>query len=122
MRSSGSSGPRSVASRPTGPWLLAFCGALLSVCPSPASAGGPLALTAKGQPFRWSTTRPLRYWVDAGPLGSRDHAQAIALIEAGFRTWQAASSAAPAVERPSEATRDLTGKNVLSYLNGLGAG
>ena len=59
-------------------WVAALLG-LLAAGHSPVQAGGPIFLTAAGQPYRWDfASQPMRYVVNPGPFGSRTHAWAVA--------------------------------------------
>ncbi len=59
-----------------------------------ALAGGPLAVRTNGQPYLWSTTAPIAYRTDNGPLSaSVDEASARARVQAMFGVWQSVASA-----------------------------
>ena len=74
--------------------LLALVVLLLGLV-APADAGGPLALRAPGQPFRWRERRPMiPFNPDQGGLGPLNNAQAIAQTTAAFAAWEAIPSAA----------------------------
>ena len=49
-------------------------------------AGGPLRVDTNGQAYRWDMSRPIRYSVAPGPLGSRSHDWAVAAIAQAVRT------------------------------------
>jgi len=60
----------------------------------PADAGGPLALRAPGQPFRWPNGGlMIPFNPDQGGLGPLNNAQAIAQTTAAFAAWEAIPSA-----------------------------
>jgi hypothetical protein len=59
-----------------------------------ASAGGPLAVRANGQPFLWNTSSAIPYRTDNGPLSaSVNEAAARARVQAMFAVWQNVASA-----------------------------
>ena len=60
----------------------------------PADAGGPLALRAPGQPFRWPNGGlMIPFNPDQGGLGPLNNAQAVAQTTAAFAAWEAIPSA-----------------------------
>lgn len=85
----------------------------------PARAGGPLAVTAGGQPFRWDASKPVRYVVDAGPLGSRTHEQAVATVVQAVRAWESVPTARIQFAAAGVLAQDITGQSVVKFLNGL---
>src|SRR4051794_28637095 len=95
------------------PWLAGLC---LLALPAVVRAGGPIAGTTTGLPVRWDTSQSVTYVVDKGPLGSRNHATAVRLIERGFQPWMDAPLANAAIEPAGELSQDITGRNVLSFL------
>src|SRR2546423_12029429 len=88
----------------------------------PVSAGGPLFVTAQGQPYRWDAAQPVPYTVDRGGLGSRSHATAVAMIQTALQAWQAIPTAGLRFASAEELTSDIAGQNVIAFLNGLEAG
>jgi hypothetical protein len=88
---------------------------------APARAGGPIDVTRAGQPYRWDTSRPVRYALDQGGFGSRSHAWAAAAVAAGFQTWQEAPVARIQIEAGRPLTVDVTGRNAGDFLDGLTA-
>ncbi len=57
--------------------------------PASAGAGGPLVLRANGAPFVWSTSAPILYRTDDGPLSaSVGEVAARARVDAIFDVWQ----------------------------------
>jgi hypothetical protein len=88
----------------------------------PASAGGPFRVTAEGKPVRWDASRPVAYRVDAGPLGNRSHAEAVAMVRQGFRIWEEVPTATLRFQFAGELQEDIQGGNALTFLNNLRAG
>src|SRR5437899_1251484 len=88
---------------------------------APARAGGPLFVTAAGQPYRWDLSQPMRYVVNPGPFGSRSHAWAVAAADQAYRTWQAVPTARLQIVAAGELTQDVTGDNFVPFLDGLKA-
>ena len=73
--------------------LLALVVLLLGLA-APADAGGPLALRAPGQPFRWPNGGlMIPFNPDQGGLGPLNNAQAVAQTTAAFAAWEAIPSA-----------------------------
>jgi hypothetical protein len=101
--------------------LLAVLASLVVVQGS-AQAGGPIVVTANGRPYRYDAARPVRYAVDGGPLGSRSHAEAVALAEQAFRTWAGVPTAQLRFEAAGELAQDIGGRDLLPFLDGLKAG
>lgn len=82
----------------------------------PVMAGGPLLWTRAGEPFRWRLN-PVPYTPDQGPLGQFDPAQAVQLLAEAFGTWEAVETAAIRFERRGQLSVDVTGANVMEFLN-----
>ncbi|HLB75640.1 MAG TPA: hypothetical protein VJO72_01255, partial [Candidatus Dormibacteraeota bacterium] len=102
-------------------WAAALLG-LLAAGPNPAQAGGPILLTAAGQPYRWDfAAQPMRYVVNPGPFGSRSHAWAVAAADRAYRIWQAVPTARLQIVAAGELTQDVTGDNFVPFLDGLKA-
>ncbi|MDW8256528.1 MAG: DVUA0089 family protein [Acidobacteriota bacterium] len=80
-------------------------------------AGGPIAFTRGGLPFRWNPTRPITYTLDQGSLGSLSHADAAALVRAAFETWASVPTARLRFQMAGLTSVDVTGMNVLSFMN-----
>src|SRR5689334_16212692 len=89
---------------------------------TPAQAGGPLFVTAAGQPYRWDTARPIVYTVDQGSLGSRSHDTAVSMLQQAVQTWQAAPGSALRFEAAPELGNQITGDTVGAFLNGVQPG
>jgi hypothetical protein len=84
---------------------------------SVALAGGPLNVTSTGAPFVWSTTVPIAYRTDNGPLSATvTEAQARARVLAMFNVWQNVTTSNIAYAR---ATND--GGNGVGFVNPTGA-
>jgi hypothetical protein len=96
--------------------------ALLVAALAPAWAGGPLGISAEGEPLRWDASRPVRYVLDRGALGARSHEAAAAMVARAVRAWQDVPTARLRFEAAGELTLDVNGKNVMAFLNGLKAG
>jgi hypothetical protein len=87
-----------------------------------AWAGGPLFVTDGGQPFRWDMSSPVRYVVDAGPLGTRSHDQMAAVVAQAVRVWESVPTARLQFAAAGELPSDITGGNVMGFLSGLKEG
>jgi hypothetical protein len=96
--------------------------ALLAGFSGPVRAGGPFYVTAEGRPYAWDPSQPVRYVLDAGPLGSHSRAAAVALVEQALRTWEAVPGARLRFEPAGELPQDITGASSLAFLNGLKPG
>lgn len=67
----------------------AVVAAALLACAGAARAGGPLAIQDDGSPYLWSTTAPIAYRTDQGPLSATvNETQARARVLASFNAWQ----------------------------------
>ncbi len=80
-------------------------------------AGGPLAVTRTGAPFRWNPSRPIPYTLDQGALGPLTPEQARELVEQVFGTWASVPTARVRFQPAGFTDRDVTGANVLAFLN-----
>ncbi len=80
-------------------------------------AGGPLAVTREGLPFRWDPTRPITYTLDQGPLGPLSPEQAAALVEQAFGAWASVPTARLRFQMAGFTSTDVTGANALGFLN-----
>jgi hypothetical protein len=98
-------------------WLTAL--ALLAGLPVAVWAGGPFLVTTSGQPFRWDSSQAIRYRVDKGALGTRNHDAAVRMVQQGFQTWLDVPTARIQVQPAGELTQDITGRNVMAFLNGV---
>ena len=87
----------------------------------PARAGGPLQVDANGQPFRWDMSRPIRYAVDPGPLGTRTHDWAVAAVDRAVQTWESVPTAVIRFQSAGELRSGITGSTVMAFLHGLSA-
>jgi hypothetical protein len=97
----------------------AAAAALLAAALSMARASGPLSYTTDGRAYRLDATKPVRWVVDAGPLGNRTHEQAVALTDRAWRTWEAVPTARLQFERAGELPQNIDGRNVMSFLSQL---
>jgi hypothetical protein len=95
--------------------------ALVAGTLSPVHAGGPFAVSSSGEPFRWDASKPVQYEVDRGPLGSRSHDTAVQFVNAAIDAWQKLPTARLEIQAAGELPRDITGRNVVEFLNGLRA-
>jgi hypothetical protein len=95
---------------------------LLVAATGPARASGPFVVTGDGRPCRFDPSQPVHYVVDAGPFGSRSHAQAVALVQQAFRTWEAVPTALLRFEAAGELPQDIDGRSAMAFLNGLKPG
>jgi hypothetical protein len=100
-------------------WRPALLIALAAVASKPVSAGGPLALTADGTPFRWDSSQTVRCVVSSGALGSRTHDTASAMLRQALQAWQQVPGAQLQFELTGEIPRKVNGANVAAFLNGL---
>ncbi|MGH8244476.1 MAG: hypothetical protein ACRETY_14145, partial [Steroidobacteraceae bacterium] len=65
-----------------------------------ASAGGPLAVDANGEPFKWSTGADIQYRTDGGRLSETvDNSQALARVASMFDRWEDEPSASIGYDR-----------------------
>src|SRR5262249_208427 len=88
----------------------------------PAHAGGPFAVTADGRAYHFDPAQPVRYVVDAGPLGPRSHEQAVAMVKQAFEVWTGVPTARLRVEPAGELPQDINGQNLTEFLNQLKPG
>jgi hypothetical protein len=93
-----------------------FLGLALS---GPARAGGPAFLTSDGQPYRWDNSQPVRYALDAGPLGPRSHEAAVRLVQQAFGVWENVPAARLQFGYAGQLSQDITARNMMSFLNSL---
>ena len=94
--------------------------ALVGGWAGPASAGGPLVLTADGTPLHWDASQTVRCVVSSGALGTRSHDAAAAIFSQALQTWQQVPGSALQFAVTGVLTRNVTGANVMAFLNGLG--
>jgi hypothetical protein len=87
-----------------------------------AHAGGPIAVSGDGRPYHFDPAQPVRYVVDAGPLGPRSHEQAVAMVAEAFSVWTGVPTARLRVEPAGELPRDINGGNLTEFLNQLKPG
>ncbi|GBC77222.1 putative subtilase-type serine protease [bacterium HR08] len=80
-------------------------------------AGGPLAVTREGMPFRWNPAQPIPYTLDRGPLGPLTNEQAAALAEQAFQTWASVPTARVRFRNAGFTDVDVTGANAPAFLN-----
>jgi len=85
----------------------------------PLRAGGPLVVTRWGTPFRWNPAQPITYMLDQGPLGPLSPEHAAALVEQAFETWASVPTARLNIRSAGRMDVDVTGANVLSFLNDI---
>ncbi len=93
--------------------LLAFCFV------ASAEAGGPLAVTQDGRPVAWSTSSPVSFTPDQGPLGLLTNAQAVQLTQELFKVWEDVPTASIAFRQAGQLSIDVTGSNFFSFFNTL---
>ena len=97
--------------------LLALVVLLLGLV-APADAGGPLALRAPGQPFRWPNGGlMIPFNPDQGGLGPLNNAQAVAQTTAAFAAWEAIPSATATHINAGELSVDVDETNFVPFLN-----
>ncbi len=94
----------------------------------PAYAGGPLLVGGptvgiEGTAFRWDSSNPAFYTTDQGGLGTLDNTSASNFVREAFDIWEAIPTANLTYQRtttPADLGMDVTGNNVLSFLNSFG--
>ena len=65
-----------------------------------AQAGGPLVIRSNGTPYVWSTTSPIPYRTDNGPLSATvTESMARARVQAMFNVWQNVASSSISFSR-----------------------
>src|SRR5690349_7175439 len=96
--------------------------AMLAGSGCPARAGGPIFMTAGGQPYRWPAGQPMRYVVSPGPFGSRTHAWAVTMVGKAYGLWQSVPGAQLQITAAGELPRAITGSGLMPFLNGLQPG
>jgi Bacterial pre-peptidase C-terminal domain len=83
----------------------------------PADAGGPLALRAPGQPFRWPNGGlMIPFNPDQGGLGPLTNAQAVAQTTAAFAAWEAIPSASATHVNAGMLAVDVDETNFMPFL------
>lgn len=87
--------------------------------PGTAEAGVPIYTGLAGEPLAFDTSVPVAYLLDRGEFGSRSHARAAELVAQAFQRWQQATGGRLKVQSAGELSQDLTGANVLLFLNDL---
>ena len=100
-----SRGPRTRRLRGGPSFGLLIGSLLLSVIP--AVAGGPFVVNGNGEPLRWDTTVAIGYRVDLGGLGQLTQAEAAALVEASFATWDGVPQADLSLARGADLPLDV---------------
>src|SRR5713101_8202528 len=100
-------------------WRPALLLALVAGGPRPAAAGGPFVLTVDGTPLRWDQSQTVRYALSTGALSSRSHAMAASMVRQALQSWQGVPGSQLQLELTGELTRNVTGGNVVAFLNGL---
>jgi len=100
-------------------WLLSaiLLLGLSSSHPLRLRAGGPIAFTRGGMPFRWDPTQPIMYTLDQGSLGPLTHEQAAALVERAFTTWADVPTARLRFHMAGLTSTNVTGANALAFVN-----
>ena len=94
---------------------LSLC--LLLFSSRPIEAGGPLLVTKTGAPYVWATSQPVTFTPDQGPLGVLSNADAVALTSDLFRIWEAVPTARIRFQPAGQLPMDITGENVMEFLN-----
>ena len=85
-------------------------------------AGGPFFINNDGEPQVWSTTQPVPFHTDLGPLGLLTNAEAIALVEEAFQVWEDVPSASISFAAAGSLPVDVTGSNFFDVLDVRGDG
>src|SRR5437588_9077110 len=89
----------------------------------PVRAAAPYGLVrSDGRPVAWNNSQPISYSVDQGPLGRLANADAVALVQTGFQRWQQVDTASISFIQAAPLSQDITGANVMAFLNNLPAG
>lgn len=95
---------------------------LLFFSSRPSEAGGPLLVTKNGAPYVWDTSQPVTFTTDQGPLGMLSNADAVTLTSDLFRTWEEVPTARIRFQPAGQLPTDITGQNVMEFLNSLPPG
>src|SRR6266852_350026 len=89
----------------------------------PVRAAAPYGLVrSDGRPVAWNNSQPISYSVDQGPLGRLSNADAAALVQTAFQRWRDVNTASISFTPAAPLAQDITGANVLAFLNSLPAG
>jgi uncharacterized repeat protein (TIGR01451 family) len=105
--------------------LLLLCWlALVCTRAVPAEAASPYGWvrTSDGRPVAWNNSQPISYSVDQGPLGNLSNADATTLVQTAFQRWAGVDIASISFTPAAPLAQDITGANVLAFLNNLPAG
>jgi hypothetical protein len=84
----------------------------------PAHAGGPLSSLNGRSVIYQESALPLSYSVDRGDLGIITNADATALVDTCFATWQAVPTAQISFSNAGPLPEDVNGSNYTSYFDG----
>src|SRR5262249_7872836 len=89
----------------------------------PVGAAAPFGwVRPDGRPVAWNNSQPIAYSVDQGPLGRLSNADAVALVQTAFQRWQQVDTASISFTQAAGLPQDITGANVMAFLNNLPAG
>jgi uncharacterized repeat protein (TIGR01451 family) len=89
----------------------------------PVGAAAPFGwVRPDGRPVAWNNSQPISYSVDQGPLGRISNSDAVALVQTAFQRWQQVDTASISFTPAAPLSQDITGANVLGFLNNLPAG
>jgi uncharacterized repeat protein (TIGR01451 family) len=103
--------------------LLLFFLALVGASGMPVGAAAPYGwVRPDGRPFVWNTSQPIPYSVDQGTLGRLSNSEATTLVQTAFQRWDDVDTAAISFAPAAPLTQDITGANVLAFLNNLAPG
>ncbi|MGR3218396.1 MAG: hypothetical protein ACUZ8H_01080, partial [Candidatus Anammoxibacter sp.] len=84
------------------------------------NAGGPLSVNKNGEPVTWDASRPVPFTPDLGTLGMLSNSEAVQLTNELFNVWQDVPTASITFAQEGQLSEDVTGSNVLDFLNNLG--
>ncbi len=102
--------------------LLCFL-ALWGAGETPVGAAAPYGwVRSDGRPLVWNTSQPIPYSIDQGPLGRLSNADGAALFQAAVQRWDDVDTAAVNFAAAPALSEDITGANVMSFLNNLAPG
>jgi uncharacterized protein (TIGR03437 family) len=80
-----------------------------------ARAGLPIAVASNGAEVSWRSA--ITYTPDQGTLGSLSNAEAVALVQELFQTWQNVPTASLSIQQSGQLPVDVTAGNYAAYYN-----
>lgn len=97
--------------------LLAFWMVLL-MSSAIALAGGPAIVHSGSLPFRWSSSQPVPFVIDNGPLGALSRDEAAEIVRAAFEEWEAVETSTLRFEDKGYLELDLDATSYRTYFDG----